>query len=65
MTYRHLSRSAQERLAGIPYPAIDRNAGGDQAVDQQIAEMAFHARVNAALRYISADAMIAARKEGA
>jgi hypothetical protein len=63
MTYRHLSRNAQERLAGITYPTIDREARGDQAVNQQIAEMMFHARVNAALRYISADAMLAVRKE--
>ena len=63
MTYKHLSHLAQQRLAGMPYPEENRDARGEAAVNYQIAVMQFHARVNAALRYISADAMLAARKE--
>ena len=62
MNYKHLSLLAQERLAGIKRPETDRELRGEAVVDQQIALMTFHAKVNAALRYISADAMIAARK---
>lgn len=63
MTYKHLSRQAQERLAGMGCPEIDRDLRGGSVVDQQIALMAFHAKVTAALRYISADAMLAAREK--
>jgi len=63
MTYKHLSLLAQERLAGTKCPAVDRELRGEAVIDQQIAVMVFHAQVNAALRYISADAMLAARKE--
>lgn len=60
MTYKHLSLLAQEKLAGMKAPESARNFKGEEAANQQIAEMMFHARVNAALRYISADAMLAA-----
>lgn len=63
MTYKHLSLLAQERLAGMKRPEINRELRGEDVIEQQIAIMIFHARVTAALRYISADAMIAARKE--
>ena len=62
MTYKHLSLLAQERLAGMKRPESDSNLRGEAVVDQQIALMTFYAKVNAALRYISADAMLAARK---
>ncbi len=61
MTYKNLSLMAQERLAGMKKPASDHNLKGDAAVDHQIKVMVFESRVNAALRYISADAMLAAR----
>lgn len=61
MTYNHLLLMAQERLAGIKKPTADHNLAGDAAVDHQIERMIFEARVNAALRYISADAMLASR----
>lgn len=63
MTYKHLSLLTQERLAGMKCPVADRELRGEAVIDQQISLMVFHARVNAALRYISADAMLSARKE--
>ena len=61
MSWKHLSVIAQERLAGMKRPIVNSDARGEDAADNQIALMVFHARVCAALRYISADAMIEAR----
>lgn len=63
LTSQHLSLLAQEKLAGMKRPERNHDERGDAAISKQIETIRFHARVNAALRYIFADAMIEARKE--
>ena len=65
MTWKHLSLLAQEKLAGMKRPDRNSDLRGEENINQQIETMKFHAKVTAALRYIAADAMLAARKEGA
>lgn len=64
MTWKHLSLLAQEKLAGMKRPDRNSDLRGDENINQQIEMMKFHAKVTAALRYIAADAMLAARKGG-
>ena len=59
MTYRQLSRDAQELLTGMKYPSEPPTRPGEMPpAEYRIAVVRFHAAVNAALRYIAADAML-------
>lgn len=60
ITYKHLSLTAQERLAGMTRPPSDSGLSGEERITAQIEGAKFNARVNAALRVIAADALIAA-----
>ncbi len=60
LTYKHLSLQAQEKLAGMTCPPRDSDLKGEDRIAAQIEGMRFHAKVNAALRVIAADALIAA-----
>lgn len=60
ITYKHLSLTAQERLAGMTRPPSDSGLSGDDRINAQIEGVMFDAKVNAALRVIAADALIAA-----
>lgn len=65
MTYRHMSREAQELLTGMKYPEEPEPGyrGAMPPAEHRLAVVKFHAAVNAALRYIAADAMLEARKK--
>lgn len=58
----HLSRMAQEELAGMEMPIRSGDLRGSEAVKRQLEELTFHASVDAAIRMIHADAMLAARE---
>lgn len=60
LTFRHLSRLAQECLTGRPYPT-NPHSTGDGQVAFQMAEFEFKCLVNAAIRYALADAMLQMR----
>jgi len=64
MTYRQLSRDAQELLTGMKYPAEPpaSRPGDMPPSEHRLAVVRFHAAVNAALRYVAADAMLLARQ---
>ena len=62
-TYKSLSREAQEILAGMKYPTEPAmTMSGGRPADYYIDILKFNARVNAAIRFIAADAMLEARK---
>ena len=66
LSYRFLSRAAQEKLVGMKYPERSVDDGFPRPVDYsvniQIAQAKFLCAVNAALRFMHADAMIEASK---
>jgi len=62
LTYKHLSREAQEVLTGMRYPAdVPQTCGVGKPAEYYIEVLKFNAAVNAAIRFISADAMLSAR----
>jgi len=63
VTYRNLSRDAQELLVGMKHPVEPPPAhpGNMPPADYRIAVVRFQCAVNAALRYMAADAMLKAR----
>lgn len=66
LQFRHLSRLAQEQLAGMKYPDEPKYQP-DYAgqVEWQLAKLEFFCRVNTAIRFMLADAMLRAREGGA
>lgn len=60
--HRHLSRLAMEQLAGRKYPEEPKEHSG-RSESLHIERLRFYADVNAAIRYVSADAMLAAREK--
>lgn len=64
LSFRHLSRNAQEQLTGMKYPQKPDYRQNDPAqIDFQIAEFEFKCAVNAAIRYKLADAMLKVRSK--
>lgn len=64
LNFRHLSRTAQERLTGLKYPERPKYESNNPAeIDFQLSEFAFKCAVNAAIRYALADAMLKAREQ--
>lgn len=62
LAYRTLSRLAQEKIANAKHPIEPPSgASSDVLVDYQIAKIDFYCRVNAAIRYKMANAMIEKR----
>lgn len=63
-TYKSLSREAQEMLAGMPYPEEPaRTSSGGLQANYYIDLLRFNAAVNAAIRFIAADAILEARQK--
>ena len=58
-----LSRAANEKLVGRKYPALENHSDAtpEQKIAYQIDEAKFRMELDAAIRYMSADAMLAAR----
>lgn len=61
ITFRCLSRMAQEELIGRKYPA-ERPDYAPGNIEYQLEKMCFQIDVDAAIRYIHADSMLEARK---
>lgn len=62
LSFRYLSREAKEILAGPRPEKPADNAPRAERVEWQLTEAAWEMRVRAAIRFIYADAMIAARE---
>ena len=61
INYRSLSLLAKEHLAGMKMPRKPDGARGDEVIPFDIELATFNCRVNAAIRYMMADAMLAIR----
>ncbi len=62
LSFRHLSRAAQEHMTGLKYPEKPLYKPNDPAqIAYQLAEFDFMCAVNAAIRYRLADAMLKER----
>lgn len=61
ITFRSLSRMAQEKLIGRKYPA-ERPDHAPELIEFQLEKMRFQIDVDAAIRFIHADSMLKARK---
>lgn len=64
LSFRNLSRIAQEQLTGMTYPQKpDYRQHAPEVIAWQIAEFEFKCAVNAAIRYKLADAMLKVRSK--
>ena len=63
ITYKNLSRDAQELLTGMKYPIEPpaTHRGAMPPAEHRLACVRFHIAVNAAIRYMAADAMLKER----
>lgn len=62
LSFRHLSRVAQEQLTGLKYPEKPKdNESSAKHVSFQIEQFKFKCAVNAAIRFALADAMLKVR----